>query len=104
MTKYEPARAFGAAQHARGLRSHTPKFFAFVVSSLGELGEDAIRVIEILTGAYRRKVEREGERDDGETPQGLTSDFRNRFHTAIQMAVLKGNARMTAASGMPFSQ
>ena len=73
------------------------------VSTHGEFCPGAVRLQEWLTEKYRARVLLEGDRDDGEKPETLTTAFRREFRSSLLVASCKGLADMLAAAGMPFA-
>ena len=73
------------------------------VSTHGEFCPGAVRLQEWLTEKYRARVLLEGDRDDGEKPETLTTAFRREFRSSLLVASCKGMADMLAAAGMPFA-
>jgi hypothetical protein len=98
---YSPLVRIAELQHQNGKRMARPVFHPFVVTTLGEVGPKAVALREWIIGAYARKLEREGPRDDGRAIKAMTADFRSRFRSAIQIAVAKGLARMISSAGFP---
>ncbi len=73
------------------------------VSTHGEFCPGAVRLQEWLTEKYRARVLLEGDRDDGQKPETLTTAFRQDFRSSLLVASCKGLADMLAAAGMPFA-
>ena len=73
------------------------------VSTHGEFCPGAVRLQEWLTEKYRARVLLEGDRDDGQKPETLTTAFRQEFRSSLLVASCKGLADMLAAAGMPFA-
>ena len=67
----------------------------------GEFCPGAVRVQEWLTEKYRARLLLEGDRDDGEKTEDLTSAFRREFRSSLLVASCKGLADMLLAAGMP---
>jgi hypothetical protein len=98
---YGPLIDVAKKQTIDGMRTHDPIFLAAAVSTFGELGVETVRLQELLTSAYSRKLAREGNRDDGFSIQSLTAEFRNKFRDRIQVSVAKGLGRMINTCGLP---
>ncbi len=63
----------------------------------------AVRVQEWLTSEYRERLLLEGDRDDGEKLEDLTTAFRGEFRSTLLGASCKGLADRLLAAGMPFA-
>jgi hypothetical protein len=98
---YSPLIRVATEQFEKGKREVLPVFRPFVLSTLGEMGPQAVALREWITRAYARKLEREGPRADGRKIEHLTADFRSRFRSSIHIAVAKGLARMISSAGFP---
>ena len=59
--------------------SHDPTLVAAVATAYGEISSEMIKLRELLTSAYARKLAREGHRNDGLSIQFLTAEYRNKF-------------------------
>jgi len=86
-----------------GMRTHDPIFLAAAVSTFGESGVETVRLQELLTNAYSRKLVREGNWDDGFSIQALTVEFCNNFRDRINISVAKGLGIMINTCGLPVS-
>ena len=100
---YSPLMAIAAKQHLDGKRVVLPSFLAVVGTTHGELGAESIHLIENLTACYREKLDREGERPDGQKPTDLTANFRTRCRFGLLCAIADGHAMMLTAAGLPSS-
>ena len=60
------------------------------VSTHGEFCPGAVRLQEWLTEKYRARVLLEGDRDDGQKPETLTTAFRQEFRSSLLVASYKG--------------
>ncbi len=96
-------RALAERQTQDGLRTSAPMILPVAVSTHGEFCPGAVRLQEWLTEKYRARVLLEGDRDDGEKPETLTTAFRHEFRSSLLVASCKGLADMLAAAGMPFA-
>jgi hypothetical protein len=104
---YTQLAMIGQKQAADSGRKHAPKFMPLVVTTLGELGTDMIRMQEIATSAYAQRLMQEREtqgreREDGRTIASLTAEYRTEFRTRPQVDVAKGVARMLGDAGIPI--
>jgi hypothetical protein len=96
--------ALAERQTQDGLRSSAPMILPVAVSTHGEFHPGAVRLQEWLTEKYRARVLLEGDRDDGQKPETLTTAFRQDFRTSLLVASCKkGLADMLAAAGMLFA-
>jgi hypothetical protein len=100
---YLPLVTLAAKQKLDGKRGSTPTFIAAIFSTIGELGPDTIQLQETIIATYKDKIEAQGDRPDGYSPQQLTAIFRNDTRIAFQIAVAKGVARMLREAGLPRS-
>ena len=102
LARYAGLMKLASHQHKVGKRSSLPTLTPFVVSDVGEMNEEAISLQQRITAAYKRKLKREGPRDDGQTINYLTSCFRASLRLALQMSIVKGLGAMLRSGGHPF--
>ena len=102
-TDYQPLVDVARKQLANGRRTSAPTFYAAVVSTYGELGQETVKLQEWLTSAYGRRLDREGPRDDGTSRARLTAAFRNHFRLRMLTAVAKGLGAMLNSAGFPLA-
>ena len=101
---YGPLMAMATKQHLDGKRLVLHKFLAVVLGTThGELGKETIHLVEALTACYRERLDREGERPDGNKPEDLCKSYRTRFRQGLLMAIAQGHAQMLTAAGLPSS-
>jgi hypothetical protein len=101
---YSQLAVIGQKQAADKGSRHAPTFMPLVVTTLGELGIDMIKLEEIATSADAQRLldAREiRERDDGRDTASLTAEYRTQFRTRSQIDVAKGVAQMIAGAGIP---
>ena len=98
---YFPLITVARKQTYDGRRINEPKFLAGVVTTLGEIGLETIKIQEFLTWVYARNKSLEGERQDGKKLVTLTAEFRNDLRTKIVIGVAKGMGRMLNTAGLP---
>jgi hypothetical protein len=103
LDRYALLAALAERQTQDGLRTSAPMILPVAVSTHGEFCPGAVRLQEWLTEKYRARVLLEGDRDDGEKPETLTTAFRQAFRASLLVASCKGLADMLAAAGMPFA-
>ena len=103
LDRYALLAALAERQTQDGLRTSAPMILPVAVSTHGEFCPGAVRLQEWLTEKYRARVLLEGDRDDGEKPETLTTAFRREFRSSLLVASCKGLADMLAAAGMPFA-
>ena len=96
--------AMATKQHLDGKRLVLPKFLAVVGTTHGELGKETIHLVEALTACYRERLDREGERPDGNKPEDLCKSYRTHFRQGLLMAIAQGHAQMLTAVGLPPSE
>ena len=60
-------------QHLDKKRMVKPKFVPAAITTHGEFGQGVFYVQEMFTQAYKRKLMREGPREDGHTIASLTA-------------------------------
>ena len=76
-----------------------PEILPVVMTTHGEMGLGTIRMQELLTAAYKRRIMAEGKRSDGLNPTSLSASFRNLFRDLIQVAVARGTGYMLCEAG-----
>ena len=76
------------------LPSPGPRFFAAVVTTLGELGPELAQHREWSTSTYAKRLEREAPRDDG---RSRAAKFRNKFNFRMRIGVARGQTKMNSA-------
>jgi hypothetical protein len=103
LDRYALLAALAERQTQDGLRTSAPMILPVAVSTHGEFCPGAVRLQEWLTEKYRARVLLEGDRDDGQKPETLTTAFRQEFRSSLLVASCKGLADMLAAAGMPFA-
>ena len=103
LDRYALLAALTERQVLDGLRTAAPTILPVAVSTHGEFCPGAVRMQEWLTGKYRERLLLEGDRDDGEKTEGLTTAFRQEFLSSLLVASCKGLADMLLAAGMPFA-
>jgi hypothetical protein len=86
--------------HREGKRHLKPLFVPAVMTTHGEMGPDLVKLLEWITGHYRRKVESEGPRADGQDAADLTTAFRQRSRERLLVAIAKGTAAALRAAGL----
>ena len=89
-------------QHQDGRRAKEPVFYAAVATTLGEIGEEFVKLQEFVCSAYGRHMIRQGDRDDRSTILECTTNFRRKFRERIIMAMAKGHARIVNECGLPM--
>ena len=97
---YAPLLAVAHKQLETKRRTRKPTFWPVVVTTLGETNKETVRLQEWIIMVYGRKLLRQGSQDDGVPIKTKTAILRNRFRTAIQMAVAKGTANMILTCGL----
>ena len=100
---YNPLVMLAKKQVADRKRACAPRFFAVVCSTLGEFGKDTFKIVELLTAAYKLKLQRAGPRNDGRRLESLSAQYRNNLRNAIQVSVARGLGSMLMYSGLPSS-
>ena len=56
-------------------------------------GQETIHLVEALTAWYRERLDREGERPDGNKPEDLCKGYRTRFRQGLLMAIAQGHRK-----------
>ena len=103
LDRYALLAALAERQVLDGSRTTAPTILPVAVSTHGEFCPGAVRMQEWLTGKYRERLLLEGDRDDGERTEDLTSAFRREFRSSLLVASCKGLADMLLAAGMPLA-
>ena len=99
--QYQLMLTIAAKQALDGKRQDTPQFSGAACSLFGTFSQDLTDLVEWLAKAYARKLQREGDRDDGCEAPRLTAQFRNRLNLRLQAAIARGTARMLLTAGLP---
>ena len=97
---YAPLLAVAHKQIETKKRTRKPVFLPTVVTTLGEMNKEAVRLQEWIVMVYGRRLLRQEAQDDGIPIKTKTAILRNKFRTAIQMAVAKGTANMILTCGL----
>ena len=90
LDRYALLAALAERQTQDGLRTSAPMILPVAVSTHGEFCPGAVRLQEWLTEKYRARVLLEGDRDDGQKPETLTTAFRQEFRSSLLVASYKG--------------
>ena len=77
------------------------KFKIMAMAADGSLGHGIVRFLEIICCKFKRKLDSEGDSDDGFTIPQRLSAFRRQLRLSIQIAAAKGEAMMHGAAGLP---
>jgi hypothetical protein len=86
--------------HREGKRRLKPLFVPAVMTTHGEMGPDLVKLLEWITEHYRRRVESEGPRADGQDTADLTTAFRKRSRERLFVTIAKGTADVLRAAGL----
>ena len=101
VTKYSPLISLMSELHIRGLRDTPVDFLEMAMAADGSLGHGIVRFLEIICCKFKRKLDSEGDSDDGFTIPQRLSAFRRQLRLSIQIAAAKGEAMMHGAAGLP---
>jgi hypothetical protein len=97
---YAPLIDLMHKQKSNRMRDHVPRFVAACMTTHGEFGKETTALIEWVTAAYGRLLDREGDDDDGIRRVLKTARFRSDMRRAMLFAVAFGQARMLLECGL----
>ena len=84
-----------------GRRRKAQKFTPAALTSFGELGPGCALIQEWLAMRLKAHHVAQGQRPDGQSPEGLTAAFRRQFRLALIMTTVRRLGAMQRGSGLP---
>ena len=99
--KYELTMQLAQQQANSGRRPSTPQLYAAVVTHLGELSPDFLRLIEKIT-AVAGSSYRPGPLNDGAPRKTFTGRFRTRIKDCVMATNARGFGRALRSAGNPM--